>query len=255
MLIRSARSVAAMTLGVAATGLALHPVAASTAPPPPGQCDTTTCTVGGTDPGHTEGGGSGTDDSGTIAADPCAEAPDPDLCEDGAINGPDADPVTVDAVVQRAVDSMARPAPRFKTSPAARTYVGIETYLWIDEGSWRTQTANPGPLAGMEVEATSVPKTVVWDLGEQVVRCTGPGVPYDAKAPRTPAGACTHVFKKSSAGQPGGTYKISVTIEWHVSWRCLAGCTDNGDFPDPIPGLSAVDELVVGEIQTGSNVG
>ncbi|GAA2075810.1 hypothetical protein [Actinomadura alba] len=256
MLIRSSLLITAMTVGAGATGL-VAPAAAFaprvTAPkPPPNHCSTTTCTAGGTIPGRdgsggdTPSGGGG----GTIVQDPCGGDPQ---CVMGSVSGPQpAGTPTVADVVQMAMDGLERPVMKIQTSPRTRSYVGLRTFLWVDRGQW-TPKSNPVSAGGHTVTGTSTPVEVVWNLGEKTITCTGPGTPYNPKRPENQKGTCTHVYQKSSAGQPGGEYQISATVNWRVTWVCEPAC-GSGDA-GMVAGLSAVEQLPVGEIQTGSRSG
>jgi hypothetical protein len=256
MLIRSSLLVTAMTVTAGATGLAV-PAAASAplvaAPkPPPNHCTTTTCTAGGTVPGRDGGtGGAPSDggDEGVIVEDPCNDDP---LCATGALDGPPSEEITVADAVQGALAGLARPVMKIRTSPRTRSYVGLRTFLWVDRTQWRPMpgTARAG---GYTVTGTSTPVEVVWNLGDKTITCTGPGTPYNPKGPENQKGTCTHVYQKSSADQPGGEYQISATVNWRVTWVCEPAC-GSGD-EGIVAGLSAVEQLPVGEIQTGSRSG
>ncbi|MBC6457793.1 hypothetical protein [Actinomadura sp. HBU206391] len=252
MLIRSSLLVTAMTVSAGAAVLAF-PAAASTLradPPPLNHCDTTTCTAGGTRPGR-DGEGQGPPGSapGTIVRDPCNGDP---LCATGDMGTPPPAAITAADVVLRAQAQMERPLMKIQTSPRTRTYVGLRTFLWVDPGQWQPEVTTVSE-AGFTVVGTSTPVEVVWNLGEKTITCTGPGTPYDPKGPENQRSTCTHVYEKSSADQAGGEYQISATVNWHVTYTCEPNCAD-GDL-GMVPGLGAVEQLPVGEIQTGSRSG
>jgi hypothetical protein len=252
MLIRSPLVVTAMALSAGAVGLAF-PASAGVRhlePRPPNHCDTTTCTAGGMNPGHDTGGKPPQGGGGSIIADVCGGDP---TCAAGAVGGPPpTGPTTVADVLQSAMDRMVRPVMKIETSPHTRTYVGLKTFLWVDRGQWHVQPAE-ATAGGRTVTGTSTPVEVEWNLGERTITCTGPGTPYDPKGPESQKGTCTHVYKKSSADRPGGEYQISATVKWHVTWTCEPAC-GGGDL-GTVAGLSAVEQLPVGEIQTGSRSG
>jgi hypothetical protein len=75
--------------------------------------------------------------------------------------------------------------------------------------------------------------------GKKVI-CQGPGSPTST--------ACSYTYKRSSAGQPNGTYRISVAITWDIAWTCEGSCTEeSGTLPD-LTSVAFLD-LPVEEIQ------
>ena len=51
----------------------------------------------------------------------------------------------------------------------------------------------------------------------QSVTCAGPGTPYDPSQPDAQP-SCAFTYQRSSAGQPGGAFIITVTESWQVGW-------------------------------------
>jgi hypothetical protein len=189
---------------------------------------------------------------GTIVADPCATDP---ACAGASMQGPAAAPVTTADMVQVAMASMTMPKPKLFTSPKGRTYVGVQTFFWVDPAQWHTQSATPGPVQGQAIKATATPTAVEWNLGETTMTCNGPGKPYDPAGPRTQTSDCAYGYQRSSAGQPGNKYQISATISWTVKWTCAgAGCAQNSG---QLPAMASTSfaQLPVGEIQTNAKPG
>jgi hypothetical protein len=152
--------------------------------------------------------------------------------------------------MQRAMDSMTMPNPRLRTSPGARTFVGMKTFLWIDRAQWRRKKAE-AKVDAQTVRAVAVPTAVEWNLGENTITCQGPGTPYRPKGPKDQASGCTYTYKQSSAGQPDEKYQISATIKWSVSWTCTGVC-DSAGGTLPVMASTTLAQLPVGEIQTNS---
>ncbi len=198
---------------------------------------------GGGGGGGTGGGG----DSGPVAPPP-PEGLTPDEAP-GVVQVPGvaapapAPPATADLV------ATARASARFPTvivhtAPKNKTYVRLRTSLWV-EGFKDVQT-QPITFGAQKVQLTAKPSSVTWDLGEtKDLVCDGAG----SKDGKT----CHYAYKRSSASQPGGSYKITATIWWDVTWTCEgAECDSPGGSLGRNPVSSAPTPLVVSEIQTNT---
>ena len=97
--------------------------------------------------------------------------------------------------------------------------VNLTTFLWIDQAQWRRVSASAS-AGGVTVVATAVPEQVVWDMGNgESVTCDGPGIPYDpSKSDVDQPDSCRFLYRSSSAGEPNGTFTITATTSWRVSW-------------------------------------
>ncbi|WP_157430504.1 hypothetical protein [Actinomadura macra] len=162
------------------------------------------------------------------------------------VNGgppPAVAPPSTAELVEQALSTKAFPVPVVHTAPNGKTYVRVRTSLWVD-GFAPVQT-EPVSAGAQTVQATAQPASVEWDLGEKKVTCADGG----SKDGKT----CHYVYKRSSTGQPGGSYKITATVRWHVSWTCAGAECDAGggnladrtETSQPVP-------LVVSEIQTNT---
>jgi hypothetical protein len=106
-------------------------------------------------------------------------------------------------------------APVVQTSPpvGAPQLVGFPTWLWVDEGSWRTFDAT-AEVPGLSVTVTATPERVVWDMGDgNQVMCDGPGTPWVEGGDQTTDCEYTYQFT--------GTYTVTATITWAVTWEAL----------------------------------
>ena len=91
--------------------------------------------------------------------------------------------------------------------------VGVPNWMWVD---------NPEIFATISVTATIDAWTigvvgqvawVDWDMGDgQVVRCTGPGTPYQDAYGLTPSPDCGHTYTRQ------GTYTVTATAHWVLQW-------------------------------------
>ncbi|KAB2341288.1 hypothetical protein [Actinomadura rudentiformis] len=129
------------------------------------------------------------------------------------------------------------------TAPDGKTYVEVKTRLWVE--GFREVATEPIVVGAQTIQAIATPKSVSWQLGETTLTCLGPGSKNDD--------SCSHVYKRSSAGQPGGVYQLSATITWSVRWTCAGADCDapGGDLAD-LSMPSIPEPFVVDEIQTKS---
>jgi hypothetical protein len=138
------------------------------------------------------------------------------------------------ALAERALGFTPLGAPGIRLNPPAdrNQLVGVITWLWIS-GGWSALSASAS-AGGVAVTTTATPEQVTWDMGDgHTVVCSGPGTPYDPSRPdATPS--CSYTYSSSSAGQPGGTYTITVTESWAVAWTARGrppGASAGGTLP------------------------
>jgi hypothetical protein len=147
----------------------------------------------------------------------------------------------------RAVDELQLPSPSLAMSPPGEQVVQVESWLWVDEATWRPHSSSAS-AGGVTATVTAAPSRVLWDMGDgTVVICEGPGMAYDPAADgREQSTDCSHTYRNSSAGLPGDAYTVTVTIEWDVEWT-VSGAPGGG----PLPGLttSTSTALAVAEMQ------
>ena len=134
--------------------------------------------------------------------------------------------------------------PVVHTAPAGKTYVRMRTSLWVD--GFNVVQTDPVSAGAQRVQATAEPTAVKWDLGEKQLTCNNAG----SKNGKT----CYYTYQRSSAGQPGGSYKITATIVWRVTWTCEgADCDAGGGNLGERPATSPPVPLTVSEIQTNTD--
>ncbi len=150
------------------------------------------------------------------------------------------DPATV---ARRALQytSLSDPAIGMSPPPDRGGVVNVPLWLWVNSGAWEPTSAT-ATIDGVTVTTTARPDRVVWSLGngEELV-CDGPGTPYDPGRPEADQHSdCTYLFRQA------GTYTITATVEWHVTWTAL-GAAGGGDLG--VVRRSASTTVVVSEIQ------
>jgi hypothetical protein len=116
---------------------------------------------------------------------------------------------------------MTMPRPSIQLSPpnSAMQIVGVPTWLWLPKDSYTQQNASAG-VPGMKVTAYATPVKAVWHTGDgATVTCTGRGTEWtSADSPTKPSPTCGHTYTRSSAGQPGNTFTVTVTVTWQITW-------------------------------------
>ena len=95
------------------------------------------------------------------------------------------------------------------------------------------------------ITATANVQKVTWQMGDgTTVECRTAGTPYKAAYGKKSSPDCGHVYTKSSAGVPGGTYTVTATSSWVITW---AGAGQTGTIR--LDGLQRSVEITVGEAQ------
>lgn len=141
-----------------------------------------------------------------------------------------ADPM---AMIVESMDSFELPRPEISASPAPDSLILVKTpvWLWIDDQQWQPATAE-ADVPDLSLELTATPRATRWTMGDGAeFACEGPGTPYDpqAHAPDTQSPDCGHVYTRSSAAQPDGTYTVTAEITWDLTWELSNGETGQLD--------------------------
>ena len=164
-----------------------------------------------------------------------------------------AAPVLVDPAVlaQRALDQLqlVQPSIHMAPAPPLQTYVGLETWLWMDPARWQPLdlTVTAGPTA---VTVTARPARAVWDLTAGSTTCTSPGRAWVIGMGDDEQTDCSYTFTQISDGQPDDAFAVSSTLVYQVDWTCAGGClADNGTLGE-VPGLPGAAAIRVGERQS-----
>lgn len=148
------------------------------------------------------------------------------------LSGTVARPLIVQAM--EAFGNLDPPAGAVRHSPADKAVVRLETWLWLDGGSF-------GRLTGSSAEglvAVAEPDTTLWRPGDGAsLTCPGGGGAYGSGAQ-----GCTHTYTRASAAYHG-----SVTRRWVVHY-------ENGGAPVDIPGapveLTATTDFALTVVET-----
>lgn len=157
---------------------------------------------------------------------------------DGQGGPADAAPDPV-ALAEQARNQLHLRGPAIGLSPTGRQLIRLPTWMWLDPAGWNPASATAA-AGGVSVTATAMPVGVVWTMGDgSEVRCAGPGTPYRADAdPKASSPDCGHTYQHVSEDQPGGTFPVTATVTWNVTW---AGAGQTGAFE----GLTTVSTVQV----------
>lgn len=132
------------------------------------------------------------------------------------------------AVMARSRLPLPLPSPRL--SPEGEQTVNVATWLWVDNWQPQTRSATAG---GVTTVVVATPVEQRWTFGAPSERkvCSDAGTPYDLARPAAEQSTtCSYTFRHSSAGQPNDTYKVTVTLVWHVTWTSNIGAAGDLGF-------------------------
>jgi hypothetical protein len=154
-------------------------------------------------------------------------------------------------VAANAVDQLKLAVPELHLAPEPPdlSFVGLETWLWIDPSQWvdLSLTVTAG---GTSVTVVAQPVRVSWDLTEGATSCEGAGRPWLSSMTSRAATECSYTFETVSSGQPGEAFAVAATLTYDVNWTCsgacLVGAGSLGEV-DSLPGRTAIR---VGERQS-----
>ncbi len=156
--------------------------------------------------------------------------------------------VAPEVLAQEAARHLPLPQPQIGVNPVAGRdqFVNLPTWLWTSRTTWGARSATAS-VPGLAATATAIPISVTWTMGDGgKIVCRGPGTPYSPRFPaRSPSPDCGYTYRHGSARTLSGTYAVTATIIWQVTWTASSGAT--GTLP-PITRSSQVT-LRVAEAQ------
>lgn len=163
--------------------------------------------------------------------------------------GPAAPAVDGEALARQALNRMSLARPAIHTAPDDLTYVGVDTWLWMDAGQWQEVTGRASvPTASVRVTAT--PLQVTWDLTEGSTTCDSAGRAWVRGMSNAERTSCSHVFKKTSDFQSGGRFPVSAVIAYQVDWTCSGNCIEPDGSLGEVDGPIGQSAMRVGERQS-----
>ncbi|WP_395108085.1 hypothetical protein [Actinomadura sp. SCN-SB] len=229
--------------GLVISGLTLAPSAAAAPPkePIPPSTDPGGYHLGARQDGqqgsNSNGGDTGGSDGATgdpAGGDTSGEQP-PETCQPALgdwldvacqmLQRPDADADSAPAVTPGQLattrwQQLPIPLPQVRTAPPRGTdgLVGLPQWFWIANWSARTARAQAGAVWA-EVTARPTSMTIHPGAGLPSITCPGPGTAYDpARSAASQQSDCSYTYPQSSAAQPRGAYRVTVTVVWGGTW-------------------------------------
>jgi hypothetical protein len=158
-------------------------------------------------------------------------------------------------LAQLAVKYLRLPDPVIRSSPApgALQLTRLPVWLWVAANVWQPQSKT-AQVPGEAVTATATPVSAAWAMGNgTTVICKGSGTAYAAgDNPSAVSPTCGYTYRASSAGQPDGAYKVTVTITWDITW---AGAGGAGGVLAPIQTVAAAQFRVAESQALNTNGG
>ena len=203
---------------------AYHPFARS-----PGASGATSASAGGGDGRPAGDTGDGCIVRGAmVMCEKCADPAGTGVCD---AHQPS---ITPDVLAHQAWDSLRLPLPDVRTAPPRRSrgLVGLPEWVWVPHAQWRSLSRRAS-AGGVWAEVTAAPKHLIIYPGAGLppVRCSGPGVAFDPVKPASVQHTdCSYTYRRSSATQPGGVYRVKVTVVWGGRWVGSGGA--GGGLPD-----------------------
>lgn len=183
---------------------------------------------------------------------------DPTACGDPSANGGcggffvEGDGIPDPRVLaQEALERMqlAQPNIHMAPQPPLMTYVGLETWLWMDPGQWAdiAETASAGNTS---VTVVATPVEASWDLTAGTATCPSAGRPWVKGMSSSEKTDCSYTFEKVSDFEADGQFKVTSTLTYQVDWVCSGACIAGSGTLGQVDGLPGVSAIRVGERQS-----
>ncbi|MDG4859295.1 ATP/GTP-binding protein [Streptomyces sp. T-3] len=133
-------------------------------------------------------------------------------------------------------------------NPGKTGVVGMPVWMWSERGPTTTGPNTASATAGgVTVTATAKVKRFSWAMGDgKTITCAKPGTPYKAAFGKKASPDCGHVYRISSKGEPGGTYRLVVTSTWDIQWAVTGAGGEAGAFTET---RSAATTVAVGQLK------
>lgn len=151
--------------------------------------------------------------------------------------------IAIDRMGLRAIDIGITPEP----GPNSVGLVGMPVWLWAEDPGPSTvgPMSSSASAGGITITATAELHHVEWDLGDgATIVCRTAGTPYEPSFGKGESPDCGHVYATASSRQPHGTYTVTATSDWVITW---AGAGQTGTIR--LNGLARSVQITVGEAQ------
>lgn len=163
-----------------------------------------------------------------------------------------ADPPADGESIARGVLSsmpLVRPGLNLAPTPPQMTYVGLDTWLWIDRGQW-VEVSDTTSVSSASVRVVATPRRVEWDLGEGTTTCASQGQEWVRGSRSTATTDCSYAFTRVSDFEEDATFPVSAVLTYGVAWTCTGNCISPGGSLGEVSGPAGTSSIRVGERQS-----
>lgn len=131
-------------------------------------------------------------------------------------------------LAQQAVGQLPLATAQVHTAPQhpARSYVGVENWLWVPQSQWTTLTKTVR-AGGTSVTVTAAPDQVLWDMGAETKTCYAAGREWQSGMSDEATTTCGYTYRVTSASESDGVFALAATIRYQVDWVCTGACASS----------------------------
>jgi hypothetical protein len=166
---------------------------------------------------------------------------------------PGPTPVDGRAAAQQVLSTMnlAKPTIHLAPEPPKLSYVGLETWLWMNDTQWATLT-DGASLPSARVTVTATPIHATWNTGDgKSETCTTAGVAWEAWMNDSATTSCWHTYQKTSDQMEDDKFPVTAILTYTVEWKCTGNCiSSTGTLDDTSGPVSDVSGVRVSERQS-----
>ena len=131
----------------------------------------------------------------------------------------------------------------------ARTFVGVENWLWVPRSQWATLTKSVSAGA-TTVTVTAKPAEVKWQTGRGTELCHDAGRAWAAGMTDAATTSCGVTYRVTSDSAANGAFTLSASIGYQVDWVCNGACTSGSGDLGLVDAPTGVGRLRVLQRQT-----
>jgi hypothetical protein len=145
---------------------------------------------------------------------------------------------------------LVKPTVNMAPEPPLMTYVGLQTWLWMDEEQWSSVTGS-ATAGATTVTVVAEPVRVTWNLGDGVKTCGSAGREWRRGMSSVEETDCSYAFQHVSDFEPSGVFEVSAVISYAVNWTCAGNCLATAGTLGEVPGATSEGVAIrVGERQS-----